>query len=384
MHVHPARPAVATLLLSLLLAACASGGGGGTADPGAPTPAGSRPGESTGGGAAGAATSTDAVWPVKTREHVDLWLHGYALVQDDTARVPYFRRGYRDRLTVAKNQAGVVTGLDRARDSLRLRLAQSPGLVSGQFLALSFAAWDDMRRAIQLFLEADGAVQRARTQQEAFVIQLLGGYFPNRFDRDWLRRFAAGVEDERVKFYHEYWVRQQRERAPALAAADSAWQQQYRPKLQRYLNNTQQQNGELILSLPLDGEGRTVSGSRRDNMIVATFPERPADAPELVYVVAHEAIARIASVAVADHTTPTQKREGAADRLASPAAVRGGLFLLERVAPELADGYARYYLRAANRPAGSSPRAALEAAFPLPNEIRDAIVRQLDVVLGGI
>ena len=28
-----------------------------------------------------------AAWPVKTREHVDLWLHGYAMLQDD-AGVP--------------------------------------------------------------------------------------------------------------------------------------------------------------------------------------------------------------------------------------------------------------------------------------------------------
>lgn len=374
------RSTATALLLTALLTACATTGGAG-ADPGA-TPPTSAPGA---GAATGSATPTSAVWPVKTREHVDLWLHSYALVQDDTAQVPYFRRGYRDRLTVIKNQANVVTALDRARDSLRLHLAQNPALVGGQFLALSFASWDDMRRAIQLFLDADGSVQRARTQQEAFVIQLIGGYFPGRADRDWLRRLVAGVEDERAKFYHDFWVRQQREHAAALAAADSAWQRQYRPKLQRYLNNTQQQSGDLILSLPLDGEGRTVSGSSLENVMVVAFPERPADAAELAYVVAHEAISKIAAVAISDNMTPTQQREGLGDRLASPAAVRGGLLLLERAAPELADGYARYYLRAANRPAtAANPRAALAAAFPLPADIRDAIVRQLDVVLGGI
>lgn len=372
----PVRSMTPALLLSALLTACASGGGG---TGGAETTA--------GGATAGAASATAAstLWPVKTREHIDLWLHGYALVQDDSAQVPYFRRGYRDRLTVIKNQANLLTGLDRVRDSLRLRLAENPGLVSGQFLPLSFATWEEMNRAIQLFIQADGSPRQARTQQEAFVIQLIGGYFPARPDREWLRRFAAGVEDERVRFYHDYWVGQQRERATALAAADSAWQREYRPKLQRFLNNTQQQSGDLIPSLPLQGEGRTVSGSSRQNVMVVAFPERPADAPELAYLVAHEAIARIAAVAINDNTTPTQQREGVADRLASPAAVRGGLLLLQRAAPELADGYARYYLRAANRPApASGALAALEVAFPLPVEIRNAIARQLDVVLGGI
>ena len=46
-----------------ILTACASvgGGGGGTV-----TNDGAVPGQNVG---------TDAVWPVKTREHVDLWLH---------------------------------------------------------------------------------------------------------------------------------------------------------------------------------------------------------------------------------------------------------------------------------------------------------------------
>ena len=39
-------------------------------------------------------------WPVKTREHVDLWLHGFALLSNDSSAVPLFRRGYRDDLTV--------------------------------------------------------------------------------------------------------------------------------------------------------------------------------------------------------------------------------------------------------------------------------------------
>ena len=57
---------------------------------------------------------------------------------------------------------------------------------------------------------------------------------------------------------------------------------------------------------------------------------------------------------------------------------------------DLAAGYARFYLREAGLPVpnGSGPnggaQAALEAAFPLPPAILDALSRQLDVVLGGI
>jgi len=64
--------------------------------------------------------------------------------------------------------------------------------------------------------------------------------------------------------------------------------------------------------------------------------------------------------------------------------VRAGALLLERVAPDLVDGYARYYLRSANASFTGDPKAALATTFPLPDRLRDAITRQLDVVLGGI
>jgi hypothetical protein len=106
---------------------------------------------------------------------------------------------------------------------------------------------------------------------------------------------------------------------------------------------------------------------------------------QALYVFAHEAVAPVASVAVNDNTTPTEKREGVADRYSSAAAVRGGALLIKRVAPELLAGYQRYYLQSANRPVSDGDaEATLARAFPLPTPILDAIGRQLDVVLGGI
>ena len=80
-----------------------------------------------------------------------------------------------------------------------------------------------------------------------------------------------------------------------------------------------------------------------------------------------------------------EKRNGTGDRYASNALVRGGALMLQRAAPELADGYARYYLRSARVPfTTGDPMAALAAAFPLPDALRDAIQRQIEIVMGGI
>jgi hypothetical protein len=148
--------------------------------------------------------------------------------------------------------------------------------------------------------------------------------------------------------------------------------------------NTQQTLGEIILSLPLDGEGRTIAATTgRPGSIAVTFPEDASVAAEAIYVFAHEAVIPVVTTAIADNVTPAEQRSGAADRYAGNAAVRGGALLLERIAPDLAEGYMRYYLRGAPSASGTV-RAAFAAAFPLPELILTAATRQLEVVLGGI
>lgn len=353
-----------------LAAACASVGGG------------------TGGTVTGAPDQTtgrpDVIWPMKVREHVDLWLHGYAMLQEDSTFVPFFRRGYGTNMTVMKNRANVVTQLDANRDRLRARLSTNPQLINAQFIPLNFASWDQLVSVVDLFVRANGDPRAASSQQEANAIAFLAAYFQTGADRDWLRLFVQSLNDESTKFYHSYWTEQERERGNVLEMADTLWQRTYRPRMQRFLNNTQQGNGEILLSLPLDGEGRTQTSGSRSNVMTVTFPERPADAIEAIYVVAHEAVGSLAGTAVNDNITPEQKRTGLGDRYQSAAAVRGGALLIEKTSPEILDGYMRYYLRSVNRPIGSNLRSAFIATFSIPDTIRDAMIRQIDMVLGGI
>jgi len=118
--------------------------------------------------------------------------------------------------------------------------------------------------------------------------------------------------------------------------------------------------------------------------VAITFPERPSDAPQAMYVLAHELVGTVTSAAIQDNTSPAQQRSGVADSYASAASVRGGLMLLEKFVPELADGYARYYIAATGATPNASPRVQLASLFPLPAAIRDAIARQIDTVDSGI
>src|SRR4029078_12052503 len=220
----------------------------------------------------------DEIWPIKVREHVDLWLHGFALLQEDSSFVPFFKRSYGSEMTVLKNRANVVTQLDANRDRLRARLTANPQLVNAQFVPLNFASWDHLAQAVDLFIRANGDPRAASSQQQAAAIAFFAAYFQTGPARDLFRLFVQSLTDESNKFYHSYWLQQQREKSNVLELVDTLWQRTYRPRMQRFLSNTQQANGTILLALPLDGEGRSLTNGKLSNTITVTFPDRPNDA----------------------------------------------------------------------------------------------------------
>src|SRR5688500_19567097 len=78
-------------LFALLAIGCTTASGGGGGGGAAPTPP--------------PAQAQTRIWPVLTRSHVDLWLHGYAMLLRDTSTVPVFRKGYRDRIQAADRKS---------------------------------------------------------------------------------------------------------------------------------------------------------------------------------------------------------------------------------------------------------------------------------------
>jgi hypothetical protein len=324
-------------------------------------------------------------WTVDTREHVDLWLHSFALLQADSTRVPFFRRGYRDTVLAARKRANVTSMIDVNRDKLSSRFLAFPNLVSAQFIPLYFGTWEETRQSAELFLRNEGDARNAGDLRSQQIVQLFAGYFPTQPDREWLRLFIQAVDDERIKFFSGYFRAQQQQRSGVRAAVDSLWRNVYRQRFARFLTNGGGDRGSILLSLPLDGEGRTLDIGQRTRLVTVNYPDTPADAREALFTFVHEIVSSVTSIAIDDNTTPAEKRTGAGDRYASSALVRGGAMVLQRVAPELADGYARYYLRSARIPFTSGDAmTALATAFPLPDPIRDAIQRQIEVVLGGI
>ncbi len=321
-------------------------------------------------------------WPVKTRYVLDVWLHGYAMLQRDTTQVPYFRRGYRDALVVAKTSRRITTQLDANTDELKRGLAANPALISGQFLALQERSWEEMQSDIAAFLQANGDPGAAPDKSMQPAIAAFAQSYRSKADREWLRLFALSLADEHSRFYEQYWNERQRELRPVLAAVDSLFAHRYLARLHSYLNNSQLGSGEILLSLPLDGEGRTITAGQHS--VAVLFPASADSSVEAVYTFVHEVAGVATGQAVSDNTTPAEKQRGVAARYESPAAVRGGAMLLRRAIPELVTGYERYYLKAARAPARGDVESDFVRTFPLAPAMLDAIDRQLNLVLGGI
>lgn len=325
----------------------------------------------------------DRSWSLRVREHVDLWLHGFVLVHEDSSLVPYYRPGYRQRVSAARG--GVTTTLDARADDLRARLAANPSLVNAQFVALYYDSWDALYRGAAAFVRADGDARRAGDSRTAQDIATFAAYFPASADREWLEKFVEALADERTRFFGRFWRDEQRRLGPVFDRADAQWRTTYRARFARFLVNSQQREGEVLLALALAGEGRTLTVPARVNTVTVGLPTDTTAADEVLHVFAHEIVGTVAAAVVTDHTSPAQQRSGESAVLASLAAVRGGAMLLERVAPELLPGYQRSYLMWARLSAGAGDTGrAFEAAFPLPDALRDALARQIDHILGGI
>lgn len=339
----------------------------------------------SGSGVLPSATVEVNTWRVYAREHVDLWLHGFALLQGDSTLIPYFAPHYRQRMDSLRRQRNLTTAFDASRERLASYLALTPRLVAAQFLPLYFESWDELRQGFDLFVRANGNPRYGRDQRSAQIIAEFAASFPRAADRDWARTFVQALEDERGKFYHEYWLGETRRREPARTVFESAWDGRFRSALRPFFTNAQQDDGQILLSLTLGGEGRTLSLGRRDNLIAVPFPEAESHATDALYVILHELGGPPASLAVRDHTTPAEQRDGTSDRYASLAAVHAGALILARIAPDQVAGYQRFYLGISGVGAGpGDPAVSFSQRFSLPESVRAAVARQIDIILGGI
>ncbi|HTR77261.1 MAG TPA: hypothetical protein VMH39_04100 [Gemmatimonadaceae bacterium] len=324
-------------------------------------------------------------WPIRSSEYVDLWLHGFAMLTGDTSHVPLFERGYRDKMLAIRHQRNIYTLLDANQERLSRGFVDNPALVNAEFAIFQFNSFEQVVQVGTLFIQNEGYPPGFIDARTEHLLSVFQQGFKTVADRDWLRVFLQSLQDEQTRFYAAYWTSEETARSAARQTLDSMWTATYRARFFRYLRPARLADGSFILSLPLGGEGRSVTDPQYGNAVAVTFPASPATAVDAIYVFAHEVIASVSGESVSKHATPAEVKSGAAERYGPAADVRGGALLLQRVAPELVQGYMRYYMEvaAANPPAGDLT-SAFAATFPISDAIRNGIEYQLGLMLGGI
>src|SRR5205807_689972 len=137
---------------------------------------------------------------LRTAGHVDLWLHGYAMLTGDTARVPFFRRGYRQRMRELRASRSVYTQLDANADKLSSRFLANPSLVNGQLLPFYFTSFQQIQQITDIFLQTGGDPRSTTdpTTQQLFAV--LNNAFPTAPDRDLLRLYVQSLAEENTRF----------------------------------------------------------------------------------------------------------------------------------------------------------------------------------------
>ena len=226
---------------------------------------------STGG--APVAPGAPPTWRVATLEHVDLWLHGFAMLTSDTGHVPFFARGYKQRSWPAKREKSIVTQLDANQQTLSARFAANPALTNAQFLAMYFSSLQEIATATDYFIRSSGNPRATRDPQIAQEIAILAANFPQPADRN----LAPTVRAEPAGRGHSLLS------LVLDRCADGSGRGRRRghrtvgrhatTRSSRGSSTTPQQaGGQLLLSLPLGGEGRTVNDSKQQNIIAVGFP----------------------------------------------------------------------------------------------------------------
>src|SRR4029079_10169903 len=112
--------------------------------------------------------------------------------------------------------------------------------------------------ATDYFIRANGDPRAASDPAIQQQIALLASNFRTQADRNWLRLFVQSLQAESTRFFHGYWTGEQQSRGAAFCAFQEQWSPRCSPKLSRFLNNTQQAAGQIVLSVTLGGEGRTI------------------------------------------------------------------------------------------------------------------------------
>lgn len=307
-------------------------------------------------------------WRFGVAPQVDLWFHGLAVLgYGMDAALPLYDSAY----AAAARPGSALAALPTLRDTFE----RDPAFQILHFLPLYFTAADPLgmlgavEDAARTPPGTPPAVRDPRLRRGAEVVALA---LPRGRQREALREFVRALRRDWESGFRARWDSAIAARRDDLEAAQALWDSVFAPRLAPLLFAGKLDYGSVFVSRPLGLEGRLVTGDRRTNVAAVLFTDGPA---AILYATVREMCFEWMRGVVADHVAPAERR-GREQALESRAAVRCGARVLERLVPEHAEAYRRFY--------AEQGAAAFEEAYAVPDAVARGLGARLDFLLGGI
>ncbi len=329
---------------------------------------------------------TDGRWVVASLPQVDLWYHGLAVVGfQGFGPLDYYDRGYAERVRAEKERQGVFpTALDGNASRFRAAFERDSTFEVLHFLPLYFASAGRAAMLEALRAVAGGADPASATDPTArFGASVAAMLLTRPAQRELLVEFVDALEEEWDSFYSEYWTGITAANMESFRRIQAEWDGRFAPALAAYQSNVNLQRGAIIVSAALGEDGRIFEGDEndpRDNLVAVRLR---SDAPDAsLYSAVREMCYPVVRRALVASEVDRRDRVSA-ERESSRAAVRCGAMLLERVAPQLANGYMQSFPSLA--PAEAEPEEVTQEflrAYPIDPSLELALRTELERVAG--
>lgn len=324
-------------------------------------------------------------WRIILLPQADLWYHGLATAEfAGFGPDELYDEAYLARVRDAKQTAGVLpTALDDRASEFGGQFRRDQTFEVFHFVPLYFASTsvDPMLSALALVAATEGT-PTAEDMLAQFGASAVAATIPSEQQRVVLGEWTETLRTEWDDFFADYWRGHAVETGPFIRSAQADWDQNFAPRLAGYLNAYRIDGGILVLSDPVGPEGRIFEGDPAnplDNIVVVGLDDDAGPRAPLFAAVREMCFPVVREVLAAQPTVPD--RTEAATR-SSHAAVRCGAYLLDHLAPDMAQEYRSGF--ASDAPGSPADvTAAFERKYPIDAAIRAAIQEKLGAIPGS-
>lgn len=212
------------------------------------------------------------------------------------------------------------------------------------------------------------------------LIPVFQKHFPEAEEKEFLKLFSAGMEDEYNRFYRNYRESRQELDDAAFEVFSKYWKDQGLQLLSPWISQAKMDRVTIYLCPVMKTVGRGVPVKQEGEVqlnIVAPLPENPEEALQSGFIILHETMRRVTD----DWVEPgLPKDEAEASRVREFAAFTASRMLIQKRFPTLYVKFLKFFLNlsAADKRSIQQMENDFSEAYPLPALIQNLILDKMN------